>query len=343
MVAQVVIPFTPSAVANFSFQATLDGAQYNCVCTFNSYGQRYYLSIYDLAQNLVLSRPVAASPDTYNLSLTLGYFDTSIIFRDSNQSFEIPGLPITKVLSRPPGPPPPAPPGPPGPPPPQPPDPYFADVVLLLHGEGTDGSTTIVDSSSYDHTLTQSGTVSVDTAQGEFPGGSVDFSSGHLVGTGAKFDFNNDSFTFEAWIRTPSLSAEQSIFGSDTSDDSQGSFTLYIVTNGQLVFFTANEFGNHPIGVGTPPAAIVTDEWMFVSLTQSASSLTADTYIHVNGMLLGSNSGAYNGSFGFLIKAGDYQSRQPFPGWMQEYRVTVGVARYTAANYAVPTQRFPNY
>lgn len=84
-----LIPFNPAPSANFQFQVTLDKAPYNVICTFNPYGQRYYINVYDLNQELQLSRPLVASPDDYDISLTLGYFTTKLVFRDLSQTFEV--------------------------------------------------------------------------------------------------------------------------------------------------------------------------------------------------------------------------------------------------------------
>lgn len=85
-----VIPFAPSALANFETQVTLDGNLYTLICTFNAYGQRYYFSLYDLNQSLVLSRPIVASPDDFDIDLIRYFFTTStMVFRGSSQSFEI--------------------------------------------------------------------------------------------------------------------------------------------------------------------------------------------------------------------------------------------------------------
>lgn len=98
-----IVPFLPSSSANFQFQATLDGAQYNCICTFNAYAQRYYFTVYDLTGAMVVSRPIIASPSFYNVNLLAGYFETTMIYRESSQSFEIPGLPAIPLV-RPPAP-----------------------------------------------------------------------------------------------------------------------------------------------------------------------------------------------------------------------------------------------
>lgn len=102
--AQQIIQFDPDSNANFQFQATLDGEQYNCVCTFNAYGQRYYLNVYDLFGTLIFSRPIIASPSFYNVSLSLDYFDTTIIYRELSGAFEIPGSEPVPLVTRPPQP-----------------------------------------------------------------------------------------------------------------------------------------------------------------------------------------------------------------------------------------------
>ena len=56
-----------------------------------------------------------------------------------------------------------------------PPDPDFANVSLLLHGDGTNGSTTIVDSSSSSKTVTAVGDAQISTAQSKFGGSSIYF------------------------------------------------------------------------------------------------------------------------------------------------------------------------
>lgn len=108
MADSIITPFNPSQSANFQFQASLDGSTYNVVCVWSAYGLRYYVNFYDLTGVLVLSRPLIASPDTANISLTAGYFDTTVVYRDSRAVFEVPGLPpIPAVLpARPPSPPP---------------------------------------------------------------------------------------------------------------------------------------------------------------------------------------------------------------------------------------------
>ena len=55
------VDFVPSPVAPFQFQATFDSAQYNVIVTWNEFGERYYINVYDLASNLILARAIASS------------------------------------------------------------------------------------------------------------------------------------------------------------------------------------------------------------------------------------------------------------------------------------------
>jgi hypothetical protein len=68
-----VINFAPSAVQPFQFSATLDGQQYNVVCPWNIFRgpnnstQGFYIAVYDLSGNLIVSRALSGSAIGINL------------------------------------------------------------------------------------------------------------------------------------------------------------------------------------------------------------------------------------------------------------------------------------
>ncbi len=82
-------PFTPQANANFNFQPTFDGQQYTVTCTWNLFGQRYYVNILTLNGQLIVSTPLIGSPDNFNISLTAGYFTSTLVYRVSTGNFEV--------------------------------------------------------------------------------------------------------------------------------------------------------------------------------------------------------------------------------------------------------------
>lgn len=84
------IAFQPSLQTPFQFQATFDGAIYTVVCTWNLFGQRFYINVYDTSNNLIVCRPQVGSPATYNLNLVAGYFQNSVlVYRTGTGNFEI--------------------------------------------------------------------------------------------------------------------------------------------------------------------------------------------------------------------------------------------------------------
>jgi len=89
--------FTPSQDSPFSFRVILDGSPYNVIVTWNIYGQRYYVNIYTTQGSLVLSTPLIESPDGYDISMVNGLFDSTLVFRDTLQQFEVNDAPIQAV------------------------------------------------------------------------------------------------------------------------------------------------------------------------------------------------------------------------------------------------------
>lgn len=64
------VNFVPSTTGPFSFQATLDGTPYNVTITQNVYGQRYYVNVYDISNNLVVSRGMNSSTPKFGGTFT---------------------------------------------------------------------------------------------------------------------------------------------------------------------------------------------------------------------------------------------------------------------------------
>lgn len=82
--------FAPTPTAPYQFQPTLDGAQYTANVTWNVFGQRWYLNVYQLDGTLVCAVALVGSPDDYDINLVGGYFTTStLVFRQSSQNFEV--------------------------------------------------------------------------------------------------------------------------------------------------------------------------------------------------------------------------------------------------------------
>jgi hypothetical protein len=57
-----VIPFSPSNIAAPQFTATLDNNPYNIIVTWNVSSQRYFINVYDVDGNWIVTTPLVATP-----------------------------------------------------------------------------------------------------------------------------------------------------------------------------------------------------------------------------------------------------------------------------------------
>ena len=98
-------------------------------------------------------------------------------------------------------------------------DPYFDNVVLLLHCDGADGSTTFTDVKG--HTCTANGNAQIDTAQSKFGGASALFDgTGDYLSVADSSDWDlasSQSFTAECWYRPAAIGANCAIISMGSS------------------------------------------------------------------------------------------------------------------------------
>lgn len=212
-------------------------------------------------------------------------------------------------------------------------DPYFSNVALLLHGDGTNGSTTFVDSSSNGLVPTAGGNAQISTAQSKFGGASILFDGSgdfvHLPTTTALS--MPGAFTIEMWVY-PSVSmvAEKYLF----SSINVGSFTIQTVGSNLLTYDTSGHVH------GSPPSS---GAWHHYALTRNASGVLQGW---LDGSLYGSSwTNASTTVYG--MSNSDIGSRtsgtaaQSFSGYIDDVRITKGVARYTSA-FTPPARAFPD-
>ena len=81
--------FIPNAATPFQFQPTLDGQVYTAIVTWNLFGQRWYLNLFDLAGNRILTIAMVGSPLDYDISLVAGLFASTLVYRVQNRQIEV--------------------------------------------------------------------------------------------------------------------------------------------------------------------------------------------------------------------------------------------------------------
>ena len=227
---------------------------------------------------------------------------------------------------------------------PVPVDPNRSNVSLLLHGNGTNGSTTITDSSPSPKTVTAVGNAQISTAQSKFGGGSIAFDgTGDVATTANSSDFRlNGDFTVELWAYLNSLTAERYFvshydFGSTQQDWrfglKLGSAHLH------FQFVSANGATDNEISAGV---GLTLTTWQHIAVTKSGST----SRIFINGIQQASSTALVDlgGSTALLSLGSVLTSGSPFAafdGYIDDLRITKGVARYTST-FTPPTAPFPD-
>ena len=223
-------------------------------------------------------------------------------------------------------------------------DASYPNVLLLLHGDGANGSTTIVDNSPSPKTVTTVGNAQISTAQSKFGGASIalDGSGDYLrAGPDSNLALGAGDFTVEAFIYLTSLSSNPVIASSRALNVSGELYWwFYVTSTGQLAFQSRSLAGTQYIA-RSATSAITTNTWYYVAAVRQSNVLT----VYVNGVAGPTtvNDGGNNLSESY-VGVGIFN----FPGYVaygsgyiDDFRITKGVARYTS-NFTPPTEPFPN-
>jgi hypothetical protein len=220
-------------------------------------------------------------------------------------------------------------------------DPFFANVSLSLHGDGANGSTTIIDSSPSPKTVTAVGNAQISTAQSRFGGASIAFDGNGdylTTNTSVDFGFGTDSVTAELWVRFNALSGTQILVDGREGVANRTGIVIYTSSSS---LFVARDDKTNIFSSGVP---VVANAWHHVAYARSGSS----NYLFTDGVLRQTATDLTDfGPTRFLWvgrnPAGvtSSQLNQYLNGYIDDLRITKSVARYTA-NFTPPTAPFPD-
>lgn len=222
-------------------------------------------------------------------------------------------------------------------------DPYFANVVLLLHCDGTNGSTAnLVDNSPAAHTVGQTGT-SLTTSNPKFGTASLlNNSSGTSASSADSNDWNFGSgqFTVEAWVRpSAAISGIQTIVGQWGGSGIRAWAIRFNAASGGFLDFEYTTGGATAIFVSGAyaPAA---NTWVHIAADRDASNVLR---VYADGVVLGSGAAAatfFNSTTSLWI-TNDSATVNRFVGQVDDIRITKGVARYAGA-FTPPAAPYPD-
>ena len=205
-----------------------------------------------------------------------------------------------------------------------------SNTVLLIQSDTTNGSTTFIDTSvgGATHVITPIGDAQHSTAKAQFGASSMYFD-----GTGdrlevpahADWNFGTGDFTIDFWVNPSVTVNDRGLVGvRKTSGNDANEWAVLFYAQANRV-----EWGNGVAVLLDSGAAVAQDAWTHVAVVRNAGTLK----IYYDGVEQASmtDNGDYNDA-GALTVGEDLHPAggPPFNGFMDEVRISKGIARWTA-------------
>lgn len=224
-------------------------------------------------------------------------------------------------------------------------DANFANVLFLLGADGTPGSTRFIDNSSYNRVNGLEG-VGNNISTAKF--GVFEEEALRLPGTSLMqypdsddWAFGTDPFTIEMWSLQTSWSVVQFIAQRGSGSTSNVAWAIASLANGSVELIARSATTTVQFNTPTTDQRVL-NTWQHIAVDRDSSG----TYrIYINGVMRASSAqpghSIQNVAQQMTIGT-DNTNNLKFVGYLDEIRITRGVARYaTDGSFSVPEKRFP--
>ena len=210
--------------------------------------------------------------------------------------------------------------------------PPFANQVVGLHFDGSDGSTTFTDVTGITWSALGSPTPEIDTAESVFGAASGHFPGGTNYlehAGGSRFAYGTGDFCWAGWVRLGTNAGNQYIL------DHNG--------NGGVLSYDADQlhYYNPSTGLGAlyyTGSSLPLNTWRYIE----ASRVSGTTYLFNHGVLIGSQADTYNypdSTLRFGVYGGGGYNLNG--AHLEDWGIWKGVGGHTA-NYTPPASPFPD-
>ena len=214
-------------------------------------------------------------------------------------------------------------------------DVHYPKVSLHLTCEGSNGSTTVTDSSNTNASITCIGSAQISTAQSKFGSSSLATASGDIsISTTNIFNFGTSDFTVEFWFyRTGLGSSNNFLVDGRPSGNNSSTFMLWMPsgTTAPRYWVGSSDRITSSINLGT-------NAWTHIAVVRNSGTTT----LYMNGVSGGSFSDSTDyvdtggTTLGFWAGSSTDYASYTTPGFFDDFRVTKGLARYTSG-FTPPT------
>lgn len=215
-------------------------------------------------------------------------------------------------------------------------DASYSSVSLLMRFGGNNGSAAFTDLAGVTTgTISSVGSATISTSQSKWGGSSLGFPAGAriLLTANTAFAFGTGDYTVEAWLYITNYNSNTTrIFGTAGSTPN---FLFGVNSSGVLTIFDGSStftFGN--------PNDVALNQWHHIAFCRSGTSLRA----YLNGAQVGSTqTSSTNMTNTLSVQFPATQDFSSGAGFLDDLRVTKGVARYTGTTLTSPSGPFPAY
>lgn len=220
-------------------------------------------------------------------------------------------------------------------------DPYFSDVGLLLHMDGSNGSAVFTDSSSTPKTVTTYGSGALSTTQKKFGPTSAYFNgvSSYFKVLSYGTAFTSMDFTVEMWFYVVSFPNSYCLLWATDNTNITNAHYMVIDNTGQAAFELYHTDGTRP---NSTISGVTTGTWHHIAAVKSGNTRK----IFLNGVPGSTLTGSYSGPasvqpLAFCRNDPEMNTNGGIIGYIDEVRITNNVARYSGA-FTPPTAAFPD-
>ena len=241
-------------------------------------------------------------------------------------------------------------------------DAEYANRVLLLHFDGSDGSTTITDSSSYAHSCTAAGAAAISTDVPEMFGGAAlqIVSGGDCVDVPdhAAFDFGTGEVVWDFWLSLTNAGGGALISKASTTSGLAHEWALFIGAEYATLYYGTRGSSQFNLRLFWPSA------WPLNTRVRGSVQRNAagEWACHLNGqrgtryqvaplassLVFGAvTTGTYTDAFDVgsttnAVKVGNFAAVDvPLPGYLDELRMSVGAGAW-GESYTPELEPFAN-
>ena len=216
-------------------------------------------------------------------------------------------------------------------------DVHFTQTSILLPFDGANGAVTTSDLSSSNHAVTFNGNSVISTAQSKFGASSLSLDGSDSISVPSTIcDFGLNDFTIECWVRSSNWNHSDTggyysiIFYSNWGGGAPPAeyWLMTIQTNGTFKFWTRQ---TQPL---TSTTAMSANTWHHIAFVRSSGVFT----YYLNGASDTSSTFTYdfNSSSYAMTGLTRYIGGNPSGlyghlGYIDDFRITKGLARYTSA------------